>query len=205
MRGALTIGYALVWWASLIAAVVLVLTGNWGWAIGVFIVGNVTFGIGRLTRGAKVTGELRDAVEAIGYNDGTPAQVARTERCVRLMLRQSGVNPRFAMYPAELEQAVSTYIPVSRTLETPIVLLAAMYVAAEQLQASARIWGADALAVETDGVPLAKCEEELRKLFPDWYGRNDTVPGVLGQRLHAYIFTLVLFAATHRNEITHAG
>lgn len=199
------IGYAVVWWASLIAAVALLFTGNWGWAIAVFIVGNIIFRIGNSYRGAKATGVLRDAVEAIGYNDGTPAQGARTERCARRLFKVSDVNPRFSIYPAELEQALSVYVQTSRTTETPIVLLGAMHVAANKLEASGRIWGADALETETDGIPLAKYESELRKAFPEWYSRNDTIPGVLGQRIHAYIFMLVLFAVTHRDEITQGS
>lgn len=182
---------------------VLLFTGNWAWAIGVFVTRNIIFGIGKASVGTKVTQPIRSDVEAIGYNDDSPAQVEKAKRAFQLLAKQSSVNPRFHMFPAELDEAVEDWGSQSRSSETPIIHLTAWSIASKQLEASAMIWGSEALEAETGSIKVADMDNELRKAFPDWYTQSnvDALPAAVAQRLHAYIFMLMVFAISNKHEI----
>lgn len=195
---------AVVWWASLIGAVVLAIQGQWVVAIVVFVVGNIVFRLARGSAKAKTAHALRNGVQAFGYNDGTPAQAAKAERAYRLLALQSNLNSRHVIYPSELDRDVADWGVQSRSTETPILLAVAWFCAVEQCRSSAALWGIEtALDVETDGMPKADMAASLRNAFPDWYAQNSDpqLPALVNQRLHAYTFMLLAFAIDRKSEL----
>lgn len=195
--------YALIWWISLGVTVILLFLGEWGWAIAIFVLGNIIFSLGKGSTGRKVSATLRDDVAAVGFNDGSPRQVERARRAFRLLVVQSDVNPRYHLYPHELDDDVANWGHHSRSEDTPILLFTAWSIAAQRLSSSAEMWGQNALEVETEGLPVKEMDSALREAFPTWYLQNNpsSLPMPVAQRLNAYIFTLLAFAASRKDEI----